>query len=460
VRTGNKTDRSILHRSRPVLRSASRRLVTLVSCAALLIGTAPAPLQAQAPAATQPYSVAQPAPAAQPSATAQPADAQGYSVEQLDALLAPIALYPDQLLTQILMAATFPLQVVEAARWVADPANKALTGDALAAALAQQTWDPSVKSLVPFPQVLAMMNSKLDWLQQLGYAVSVQQSAVMDSVQRLRHQAQAAGQCQTTAQQVVSSVAPDIVITPAQPDVVYVPVYDPSVVYGGWPYPLYPPVYLEPPPWYYGGPVLGIGLVFGVGIPVFGGLWGWARPNWRGRGFYLDVNRYNRINVNRPPIRDPGWRSPGRPGGGFRPPETGPVGRPARSGGCRRMGSAGRTSRCPAGPSARPPAWDPAIVRQSAKPTGPAARHSVRPHGPVAARRSSQPPVPAAARRSVRPPVPAAARRSVRPPVPAAARRSVRARGPVAAVPRHSAVSMRAGQRRSSKAAAPRVDSR
>jgi hypothetical protein len=305
-------------------------------------------------------------------------------VEQLDALLAPIALYPDQLLTQILMAATFPLQVVEAARWVADPANKALTGDALAAALAQQTWDPSVKSLVPFPQVLAMMNSKLDWLQQLGYAVSVQQSAVMDSVQRLRHQAQAAGQFQTTAQQVVSSVGPDIVIAPAQPDVVYVPVYDPSVVYGGWPYPLYPPVYLEPPPWYYGGPVLGIGLVFGVGIPVFGGLWGWARPNWRGRGFYLDVNRYNRINVNRPPIRDPGWRSPGRPGGGFRPPETGPVGRPARSEGLPANGIGrphvsvpGGAVRPPTGmgPANRPP------IGEANRPGGEAFRPTARPGG-------------------------------------------------------------------------------
>jgi hypothetical protein len=337
--------------------------VILVSCGALLIGTAPAPLQAQAPLpppvvappATQPYGAS---PAAPPPAAAQPTDAQGYNTEQLDALLAPIALYPDQLLTQILMASTYPLQVVEAARWVTDPANKALTGDALAAALAQQTWDPSVKSLVPFPQVLAMMNSKLDWLQQLGYAVSVQQSAVMDSVQRLRHQAQAAGQCQTTAQQVVTTQDQAIVIAPAQPDVVYVPVYDPTVVYGGWPYPLYPPVYLVPPPWYYGGPVLGIGLVFGLGVPIYGGFWGWARPNWRGGGFYVNVNSYNRINVNRPPIRNSAWRAPGppgRPGGGFHPPETGPVGRPARSGGLPAH-AIGRPSVSVPGGIVRPPA--------------------------------------------------------------------------------------------------------
>ena len=336
MRTRNKTNRPVIRRGKRVLRAAFRRLVIFASCAALLIGTAPAPLQAQVAPANQPYSPPPPPPAAQPAPAPQQDQSQGYSAEQLDALLAPIALYPDQLLTQILMASTYSLQVVEAARWVADPANKALTGDALAAALAQQPWDPSVKSLVPFPQVLAMMNSKLDWLQQLGYAVTVQQAAVMDFVQRLRRQAQAAGQLATTAQQVVTTQGPDIVIAPAQPDVVYVPLYDPTVVYGGWPYPLYPPVYLVPPPWYYGGPVLGIGLVFGVGIPIFGGLWGWARPNWRGRSVFVDVNRYNRINVNRSPIRDPGWRAPGpagRPGGGFRPPATGPVGRPVRPAG-------------------------------------------------------------------------------------------------------------------------------
>jgi hypothetical protein len=309
--------------------------VSLVSCAALLVGTAPAPLQAQAPPATQPYSAAQPSPAAQPD------DSQGYSVEQLDALLAPIALYPDQLLTQILMASTYPLQVVEAARWVADPTNKALTGDALTAALAQQNWDPSVKSLVPFPQVLEMMNGKLDWLQQLGYAMSVQQSAVMDSVQRLRRQAQAAGQLQSTPQQVVTTQDQAIVIAPAQPNVVYVPTYNPTVVYGAWPYPAYPPVYLPPPPLYYPGAALAAGIAFGVGVGIVGGLWGWATPRWGYGGGYgsvnVNVNRYNNINVNRPPINNPGWRpppgQPGRPGGGYRPPTTGPVGRPGRPGG-------------------------------------------------------------------------------------------------------------------------------
>jgi hypothetical protein len=293
------------------------RLVSLVSCAALLIGTNPVPLRAQAPAATQ------------------QADTQGYTVEQLDALLAPIALYPDQLLTQILMASTYPLQVVEAARWVDDPTNKALTGDALTAALAQQTWDPSIKSLVPFPQVLAMMNGKLDWMQQLGYAMSVQQSAVMASVQRLRLQAQNAGQLKTTSQQVVSTQDQAIVIAPAQPNVVYVPTYNPTVVYGAWPYPAYPPVYLPPPPGYYLGAALVTGLAFGAGVAIAGGLWGWASPNWGGGNVNVNVNRYNNINVNRPPINNPGWRPPAsnRPGGGYRPPAGGPVGLPGRPGG-------------------------------------------------------------------------------------------------------------------------------
>ena len=121
-----------------------------------------------------------------------------YAAPQLDQLLAPIALYPDPLLAQILMAATYPLEVVEAARWVQDPNNARLRGDQLDAALQPQDWDPSVKSLVPFPQILQMMNSKLDWTQALGNAFLAQQADVMDSVQRLRAQAQAAGTLQSS----------------------------------------------------------------------------------------------------------------------------------------------------------------------------------------------------------------------------------------------------------------------
>src|SRR5215470_17665934 len=109
---------------------------------------------------------------------------------------APIALYPDELLTQVLMASTYPLQVVTASRWLEKGDNKNLKGDALAKALENESWDPSVQSLVPFPQVIAMMNENLEWTQQLGYAVATQQAAVLDSIQRLRRQAQKGGQPQ------------------------------------------------------------------------------------------------------------------------------------------------------------------------------------------------------------------------------------------------------------------------
>jgi hypothetical protein len=135
------------------------------------------------------------------------------NVEQLDALL-----------VQTLTAATYPLEVVAAARWLEDPPNKSLTGDKLAQALAAQTWDPSVKSLVQFPRVLAMLNRKLDWTQQLGYAFATQQADVMNSVQRLRQQAQAAGHLKTTEQQRVVVEKTIIAIEPASPQTVYVPV--------------------------------------------------------------------------------------------------------------------------------------------------------------------------------------------------------------------------------------------
>jgi hypothetical protein len=278
-----------------------------------------------------PPSFSQPSPAAAGDSTTV------FNAEQLDALLAPIALYPDALLAQVLMATTYPLQVVAASRWLDDPANKNLAGDALAQALVSQAWDPSVKSLMPFPQVLAMLNDKLDWTQQLGYAFATQQADVMNSVQRLRQQAQAAGYLKTTEQQTVVVEKTTIVIQPANPQTVYVPVYNPTVVYGVWPYPAYPPVYYPPPPGYVVGNAFVAGLAFATGVAVVGSLWGWARPVWYGgTGGYgsvnVNVNRYNNINVNRPPINSPVWRPPAGGGAGGRPtrPPGGPVGAPAR----------------------------------------------------------------------------------------------------------------------------------
>ena len=175
-----------------------------------------------------------------------------FTPEQLDQMLAPIALYPDALLSQTLMAATYPLEVVEAARWT--QANPNLKGDAAVQAVKTKDWDVSVKSLVAFPQTLAMMNNNLDWTQKVGDAMIGQQKDVADSIQRLRAKAAAAGNLKTTPQQKVTTQAAGggsaIVIEPASPEVIYVPYYNPTWAYGPWPYPAYPPVYYPPPPNY------------------------------------------------------------------------------------------------------------------------------------------------------------------------------------------------------------------
>ena len=285
-----------------------------------------------------------------PASPAQPATAQPFNAEQLDALVASIALYPDDLLTQLLMASTFPLEVVAAARWVEDPAHKSLSGDALVKALEAEPWDPSVKSLAPFPVVLATLNSNLTWLQQLGYAFATQQADVFAAVQRLRRLAQANDKLQSSPEQVVSTqqvtIEPPagssqppaqqevIVIQPAQSNTVYVPSYNPAVVYGSsWPYPSYPPYYAAPPPGYYFGTALATGLAFAAGAAVVGGLWGWASPGWGGGYANVNVNRYNNINVNRSQITSNRWgggAGAGRPGNFARAP-GGPAGLPGRS---------------------------------------------------------------------------------------------------------------------------------
>ena len=285
---------------------------------------------------------ATPGPTPTSAGTEAPAvpSATTFNPEQLDAMLAPIALYPDDLLMQTLMATTYPVQIVEAARWLKSDDNKDLKGDGLARALEPFQWDPSVKSLVPFPQVLEQLDEHLDWTQQIGYAMATQQEDVMNSVQRLRLQAQEAGSLQTTEQQVVSTQAvvddqgqptPDkiIVIQPADPQIVYVPAYNPSVVYGAWPYPAYPPVYY-PPPAYYPGAALATGIAFAAGIAVVGSLWGWAGANWGYRGWgygggSINVNRarYNNITVNNP-------NRGNFNGNNWRPSSGNAVGRPAR----------------------------------------------------------------------------------------------------------------------------------
>ncbi|MEO8674429.1 MAG: DUF3300 domain-containing protein [Casimicrobiaceae bacterium] len=222
--------------------------------------------------------------------------------DKLDALLAPIALYPDQLLGQVLMAATYPLEVVEAARF-ADQ-NKELKGDALENALKDKTWDPSVISLASFPQVLAMMNDKLEWTQQLGDAFLANEAQVMQTVQTLRQKAQAAGNLQTTPQQTVVVKENYIYVEPAQTQTVYVPVYNPTVIYGSWWWPNYRPWYWYPPPYYGYGAVVGVGIAFGAGYALGRYNWGWSNPNWRGGNVNINVNnnyysnRYRNYNQN------------------------------------------------------------------------------------------------------------------------------------------------------------------
>ena len=249
----------------------------------------------------------QPTPPPPPPGQAAPADqaAAQLTPEQLDQLTAPIALYPDPLVGQILIAATYPLEVVEADRWLQQPANAALKGDQLAAALAQQPWDPSVKSLVAFPQILKMMDGNLTWTEQLGDAFLAAQPAVMDSVQRLRQKAEAAGKLKSTPQQVVSNDGGVILIEPPDPNSCYVPVYDPSVVYGTWPYPDYPPYYF---PSFFPGVTIGPLGVGWLDVGIVASLWGWDRSDWRGHRIDIDANRFNALNLHHPPIASGAWQ--------------------------------------------------------------------------------------------------------------------------------------------------------
>ena len=229
-----------------------------------------------------------------------------YKNEQLDQMLAPVALYPDSLLSQLLMACTYPSDFAEATAWV--NANQKASGDAAVKQVESKPWDPSVKSLVAFPQVLAQFGAQPDWVQKVGDAFLAQPEDVMAAVQHLRAQAQKAGTLKTTEQQkvIVEQAPPDsatqtptiIQIEPANPEVVYVPTYNPTVVYGSWPYPSYPPYYYPPPPYYYHPVASGLaaGLAFGIGIAAINNCWGGF--NWGGGNVNVNVNKFNNVNVN------------------------------------------------------------------------------------------------------------------------------------------------------------------
>src|SRR4051794_37554703 len=214
--------------------------------------------------------------------------------DQLDSLVAPIALYPDPLLAQALAASTYPLEIIQLRQWLEK--NKGLKDEALADAVVKETWDPSVQALAALPDVVKRLADDIQWTTDLGNAFLAQQSEVMDAVQRMRKKAQDKGNLKPSEQQKVETKMVEskqvIVIEQASPQVVYVPSYDPVVVYGA-PYYPYPPIYY-PSAGYYAA---GMAISFGVGVAMgaaWGGGWGW-NSGWGGNND-ININRNNNFN--------------------------------------------------------------------------------------------------------------------------------------------------------------------
>ncbi|MDY0921496.1 DUF3300 domain-containing protein [Leclercia sp. CFBP8987] len=300
-------------------------LIALLCSAGLLAASGVVYVNSRAPETiTQPPPPVQPAPVTQTAPVAVPQVPVAYTAAQIDQWVAPIALYPDALLSQVLMAATYPANVIQAAQWSRD--NPKMQGDAAVQAVAGQPWDPSVKSLVAFPQLMSLMGENPPWVQNLGDAFLAQPKDVMDSVQRLRLLAQQTGALQSTPQQTVTTVAkteplkastststsapaPTVIkIESADPQVVYVPTYNPSTVYGTWPNTSYPPVYLPPPPGEQFTDSLVKGLGFSLGVAttyaIFSNIdwdddddWDHDHHNGDHHGGY-SRNGDNNININ------------------------------------------------------------------------------------------------------------------------------------------------------------------
>jgi hypothetical protein len=253
--------------------------------------------------AQRPYVIAaQPQSAPAPSGQTQTVLSQ----QQLESLVAPIALYPDPIVSQVLVASTYPLEVVEAGRWLSQNSN--LKGQAQADAVKKQSWDASVQALILLPDVLKRMDQNVQWTSDLGNAFLAQQDGVMNAIQSLRQKASANGALKSTPQQTVATTTDNganyITIEPAQPEVVYVPQYNPVAVWGPAPayYP-YPPIYYPP----YSGVVAASAISFGVGLAVgaiWGGGWGnwgwncgWGHHNVVVNNNFIQRNNFNRVNV-------------------------------------------------------------------------------------------------------------------------------------------------------------------
>ncbi len=257
-----------------------------------------------------------------------PPQGQPLAPDQLDQLVAPIALYPDALVAQILAASTYPTQIVEADRWRQSQGNA--SPEQIASGAESHNWDPSVKALTAFPTVLVQLDRNIQWTTDLGNAYYNQPQDVMDSVQAMRQKAQAAGNLRSTPQQTVSNDNGQVVIAPANPTVVYVPAYNPWAVYGP-PLAVYPGFYWGPPPGvFWGGLAIGFGI--GIGIGVFA-HWGWGWGHWGvGWGNHAVFYNHNTYITRSTTVINRGYGRPGGPARGF----VGARGAYARNGGFNR----------------------------------------------------------------------------------------------------------------------------
>ncbi|MGH6877694.1 MAG: DUF3300 domain-containing protein [Rhizomicrobium sp.] len=238
------------------------------------------------------------------------------TADQLDQLVAPVALYPDPLLADVLTASTYPLEVVEADRWVSDPENAPLAGDAQADALNDLDWDPSVKSLAPFPDVLQSMDTHLDWMEALGRAFLAEPAAIMDAVQRLRARAQSAGNLASNGEETVTGQDGAIAISPPPSDIIDVPEYDPWCAFGDWSMPVSTPYYFSP--WEGACDPAEESVEFGPGIAWPFDYWDWGYFDWRHRHLLIRPNDYKHFHRARAPNgnvwrHDPTERGAGLP---------------------------------------------------------------------------------------------------------------------------------------------------
>jgi hypothetical protein len=316
------------------------------------------------------------------SASAQ----SGYGQQDLDAMLAPIALYPDELLTQVLIASTYPEDVADARHYLDRYPSLQQSSALLANQVSAMPWDDSVKSLAQFPSILAMLDDQPEWTDALGYAFLYQQTAVMQTVQRLRLRAQRAGYLRTNSTQIVDVQRNIIVIIPARDNFFYVPYYDPNIVYGRWWWPNRPPYYWDPPPRYRPpNYALVNGFFFGVSVGIINSIFTPVRPDWR--------RHYLIISGGTKPGTHWQWKPrpqrPGHPNRPNRPPTTKPILKPKpprpvppKPGKPQiqppRPGQPGTP-----GPSGKPRPEKPATLPAPAKPVPPVTRPAPTPNRPV-----------------------------------------------------------------------------